>query len=230
MLFANAICKYLEKKNIVGDRINLCMQTCSICNTQFINKTKTAPSLLGHQYSPAYTNSMAETPAGTPIHRPAPDVLAPKRLFKQIVLLQIIYYAIATILICFADIVGGMPVSPELIFSWEPVRFDTSNGWILALLWLLDTFFSVLAMTFIVGRSKLALDFTLTLHGINIIVAWLASGRFPSSPLWWCLQLVSVVLMVSLGTWTSQWRELRVTFFEEAYELVDQGPQGERGT
>jgi hypothetical protein len=158
-------------------------------------------------------------------NRGATDVLAPKRLFKQIVLLQVIYYAIATVLICFTYIVGGTPLDPELIFSWEPVRFDTSLGWLLSLLWLLDTFFSVLAMTFIVGRSKLALDFTLTLHFINVVVAWLASGKFPASPLWWCVQVVSIVLMVSLGTWTSQWRELRVTFFEEAYELVDQGPQ-----
>lgn len=30
--------------------------------------------------------------------------------------------------------------------------------------------------------------------------------------------LTSIVLMVTLGTWTSQWRELRRTFFENALE------------
>lgn len=142
------------------------------------------------------------------------DSLAPKRLFSQILLLQIVYYLIGGVIISFYYIVSGNPFSIYVIFSWEPVRMDTTIGWTLALLWLLDTFFSVLAMTIIVGRSKLALDFTLTLHGINIIVSWLVSGQFPASLLWWGVQGVSIILMVSLGTWTSQWRELRTTFFD----------------
>lgn len=138
------------------------------------------------------------------------------RLLKQIMALQIIYYVMALVLICFSYIVGGENFSFRTILSWEPVRFDTTWGWTLCMLWLLDTFFSVLAMTFVVGRSKLALDFTLTLHIINIFVTWAVSGSFPASLMWWGLQGVSIFLMVSLGTWTSQWRELRMTFFDES--------------
>lgn len=141
---------------------------------------------------------------------------SPLRLFKQILILQVIYYVMAVVLICFSYLVGGEKVSFKTILSWEPIRFDTTWGWTLCMLWLLDTFFSVLAMTFIVGRSKLALDFTLTLHTINIFVMWAVSGSFPTSLMWWILQAVSIVLMVSLGTWTSQWRELRMTFFDES--------------
>lgn len=162
------------------------------------------------------------------------DSLAPKRLLYQIILLQVIYYLIGGILISFYYLVSGNPFDFMVVFSWEPVRRDTTIGWTLAMLWLLDTFFSVLAMTIIVGRSKLALDFTLTLHGINILVAWIVSGEFPSSLLWWGVQGLSVILMVTLGTWTSQWRELRTTFFDlegsgertrtnnnQTYEMVD---------
>ena len=153
--------------------------------------------------------------------RPIVDSLAPKRLFYQIILLQVVYYILGLIFIAFYYIVSGNPFTFEVVFSWEPVRLDTTIGWTLSLLWLLDTFFSVLAMTVIVGRSKLAVDFTLTLHGINIIVAWLVSGKFPTSLLWWGVQACSVLLMSSLGTWTSQWRELRTTFFEGgSYEMV----------
>jgi hypothetical protein len=158
------------------------------------------------------------------------DTLAPMRLLKQIVLLQVVYYIMAIVLIAFTLIVGGERFKLETVFSWEPVRLDTTWGWALSMLWLLDTFFCVLAMTYIVGRSKLALDFTLTLHGINFIVAWLVSGKFPASPLWWGVQVVSTFLMVGLGTWTSQWRELSATFFDVgssssgSYEMVMPSP------
>lgn len=150
------------------------------------------------------------------------EFLAPKRLLSQILLLQVVYYAIGTVLIGFYYAISGEHFSIKIVFSWEQVQSSNTTGWSLALLWLLDTFFSVLAMTIIVGRSKLALDFTLTLHGINFLVVWLVSGRFPASLLWWGVQVLSILLMVSLGTWTSQWRELRVTFFDTTgYEMVD---------
>lgn len=118
------------------------------------------------------------------------------------------------VLILFMSLVSEHPFSLNLVFSWEPVRNDTTVGWTLVLLWLLDTFFSVLALTVVVGRSKLALDFTLTLHGIHFVVCWIVSGKFPRSGLWWGLQVVSILLMLGLGTWSTQWRELRATFFE----------------
>lgn len=147
-------------------------------------------------------------------------VLAPRRLFVQIVELQAVYYALGLIMISFTLVVMGLPWHARYIFSWEEIRPDTTLGWTLAMLWLMDTFLAVLALAVIVGRSKLALDFALTLHGINLVVAWVSSGRFPRSWLWWVLQVVSSVLMIYLGIWTTQWRELRRTFFED-YELAD---------
>lgn len=142
------------------------------------------------------------------------NMLAPRQLFQQILLMQSIYYFIGFVLILFTCMVSGDPFTLATVFSWEPVRVDTTMGWTLFLLWLLDTFFSVLALTVVVGRSKLALDFTLTLHGIHLVVCWIVSGKFPASKLWWGLQVVSILFMVLLGTWTTQWRELRATFFD----------------
>lgn len=157
------------------------------------------------------------------------DALAPARLFKQIVLMQLFYYCIGLILIAFTYVISGHDFNLYVVFSWEPVRFDTTMGWTLSLLWLLDTFFSVLALSIIVGRSKLALDFTLTLHGIHVLITWAVTGRFPVSLLWWMVQGVSMLIMVSLGTWVSQWRELRTTFFE-SYELLEGPKATESGT
>lgn len=148
----------------------------------------------------------------------ASNMFAPRQLIQQILVMQGIYYFIGFCLILFTCIVSGDPFSLSTVFSWEPVRIDTTMGWTLFLLWLLDTFFSVLALTVVVGRSKMALDFTLTLHGIHLVVCWCVAGKFPASRLWWGLQVLSVLLMVLLGTWTTQWRELRATFFEPGAE------------
>lgn len=146
--------------------------------------------------------------------------MAPRRLFWQIIQMQAAFYGMGLVMVSFVLAVFGRKWDPSYIFSWEHVRADTSMGWTLALLWLLDTFFCALVLALVVGRSKLALDFSLTLHGIHLIVVWVNSGLFPRSWLWWCQQLVSTILMVSLGIWTTRWRELRRAFFED-FELAD---------
>lgn len=147
-------------------------------------------------------------------------ILAPKRLFLQILALQAIYYTVGLILISFTLFVLGVPWALHYAFSWKEVRADTTLGWLLAFLWLLDAVFSVLALVIVVGRSKLATDFALTLHGINLIAVTAYSKSIPHSWLWWVLQAVSAGFTVCAGVWASQWRELRKTFFQD-YELVD---------
>lgn len=146
-------------------------------------------------------------------------VLAPKRLFLQIISLQAVYYVAGLVMISFALMVLGLPWHAHYIFSWEDVRADTSLGWLLALIWLLVAILSVLGLVIIVGRSKLATDFGLTLYGINLVVVTLTSG-VPRSWLWWALQCISAFLTVYAGRWASQWRELQKTFFED-FELAD---------
>lgn len=69
----------------------------------------------------------------------------------------------------------------------------------------------------VIGRSKLAWDFAVTVHAINLFCCWMYEG-FPKSFSWWLLQVTSVLLMVGLGTYTTRWKELRDTFFDD---LID---------
>lgn len=73
---------------------------------------------------------------------PRPGALAdlsPKRILSQIILLQIAYYACAAVLIVFTAIVAGKEVSIDLLFSWRSLRGDTTVGWTLGLVWLLNS-------------------------------------------------------------------------------------------
>jgi ABC-type nickel/cobalt efflux system permease component RcnA len=56
-------------------------------------------------------------------------------------------------------------------------------------------------------------DFALTLHFIHLVVTSLYSRSLPRNWLWWFLQVASATMMISLGIWSCQWRELRpITF------------------
>jgi hypothetical protein len=65
--------------------------------------------------------------------------LSPVRILTQIVLLQAAYYACAAVLIVFTAIVAGKEVSTDLLFNWRSLRGDTTVGWTLGLVWVLNS-------------------------------------------------------------------------------------------
>ncbi|KAF1928806.1 uncharacterized protein M421DRAFT_4646 [Didymella exigua CBS 183.55] len=147
---------------------------------------------------------------------PRPGALAdlsPRRIATQIVLLQLAYYACAAVLIIFTALVAGTDIGPDLLFSWETLRGDTTVGWTLGLVWMLNSLTSALFLLVLVARSKLVLDFALTVHAIHLVVTSLYTHAVPSHLFWWALQMASATLMTSLGVWACQWRELRPIHF-----------------
>jgi ABC-type nickel/cobalt efflux system permease component RcnA len=73
----------------------------------------------------------------------------------------------------------------------------------------LIAFYSVIFILLLIARSKLVLDFALTVHFIHLIVTSLYTHAIPANLFWWALQLCSATIMASLGVWACQWRELR---------------------
>jgi hypothetical protein len=68
---------------------------------------------------------------------------------------------------------------------------------------------SVIFILLLIARSKLVLDFALTVHFIHLIVTSLYSHGIPANLLWWMLQICSATVMTSVGVWACQWRELK---------------------
>ena len=66
--------------------------------------------------------------------------LPPLKILTQIVLLQTIWYGIATFLILFTALVAGKHFSFDLVLSWRSLRGDTTVGWMLGLVWLFNSF------------------------------------------------------------------------------------------
>ena len=64
--------------------------------------------------------------------------LPPLRILGQMAALQALYYGAALILMLFTSLVAGRSFALDLVFGWEAVRGDTTQGWLAAFVWLLD--------------------------------------------------------------------------------------------
>ncbi|CAI5760432.1 unnamed protein product [Candida verbasci] len=146
------------------------------------------------------------------------DINNPSKLLIQIIILQLFYYLTAIIIFYLVAILNGYQFKLDWIFSWELIDSTNAMGLILFCLWLIDSLLCVLFVTIIVGRSKLAWDFAITVHIINLIISWTYTGSFPTSLLWWCLQIISGTILVLLSTYSTRWKELRTTFFNNMLE------------
>ena len=166
---------------------------------------------------------------------PRPGALAdtaPLRIFTQIVVLQIAYYVCAAFLIIFTALVAGKDLKLDLLLSWRTLRGDITVGWMLGLVWLLNSLFwsvapldikspclnlstladysrSVIFLLLLVARSKMIPDFALTIHLLHLIVTSVYTRAIPTNWFWWGLQIMSAGLMTSLGIWSCQYRELQ---------------------
>lgn len=65
--------------------------------------------------------------------------LPPLKIVRKIAILQLAYYASATALILFTTLVYGTPFSLDLVLSWDSLRGDTTIGWMLGLVWMLNS-------------------------------------------------------------------------------------------
>lgn len=148
---------------------------------------------------------------------------SPGKILLQILVLQCFYYLTALIIFYLVALLNGYNFNVDWIFSWELIAPDNAMGLILFVMWLVDTLLCVLFVTIIVGRSKLAWDFAVTVHVVNLGVVWLYTRKFPASLLWWCLQILSAVVLVTLSTYSTRWKELRTTFFENMLDQQETG-------
>jgi len=72
---------------------------------------------------------------------------------------------------------------------------------------------SVVLLLLLINRSKLIPDFALSLHTIHLIFTTLYTGSIPQNTLWWGLQFTSTTIMMFLGIWACQRRELQPLSF-----------------
>ncbi|KAI0009612.1 integral membrane protein S linking to the trans Golgi network-domain-containing protein [Xylariaceae sp. FL0662B] len=139
--------------------------------------------------------------------------LPPLRILGQIAALQGIYYATALVLMVFTTLVVGSRFDLDLVFGWASLRGDTTQGWLMGFVWLCCAGVVVVAMVMLISRSKLVLDFALTLHCIHLVIVTFYTGFIPRHFAWWVTMVLSSAVAVVGGTYGCRWRELRPISF-----------------
>lgn len=87
--------------------------------------------------------------------------------------------------------------------------------------------FSVMFLLVFVSRSKLVPDFALTIHFLHLIATTLYTHSLPSNLLWWGLQFTSAAMMIFLGMWACQRRELEPIKFGGHRDNTQAGPSSQ---
>ncbi|KAL6877438.1 integral membrane protein S linking to the trans Golgi network domain-containing protein [Trichoderma longibrachiatum] len=140
--------------------------------------------------------------------------LQPLKIAAQIATLQALYYLAALVLFLFTTLVAGMPFSFDLILTWDRVRGDTTQGWLMAFIWLLDGGFCMsVAIVILIARSKLVPDFALTIHFLHLLLTTLYTRSLPRNSMWWLAMAASSAAAIGLGMWGCRYRELQPVFF-----------------
>lgn len=88
---------------------------------------------------------------------------------------------------------------------------------------------SVIPILLLIARSKLVPDFALTIHFVHLLITSFYSRSLPTSVYWWFVQAASAGLMVSLGMWACQWRELQPMAFGALKGKQERGVNGRAG-
>ncbi len=168
---------------------------------------------------------------------PRPGALAdaaPLRILAQIIILQAAYYVCAACLVLFTALVAGKGITLDLLLSWRTLRGDVTVGWMLGLIWMLNSLIwsvylecggtmpaarpadmahSVVFLLLLVARSKLIPDYALTIHFLHLVVTSIYCKSVPTYWFWWGLQTASASLMTTLGVWSCRYRELQPISF-----------------
>ncbi|KIH93927.1 integral membrane protein [Sporothrix brasiliensis 5110] len=139
--------------------------------------------------------------------------LPPLKILAQIAIIQTTLYASLTALMFFTERVAGRDFSFNLVFGWSAIRGDTTDGWLTAFVWWLAAgLVGAASIVYLVGRSKLVLDFAATLHAVHLCVVTLTHS-FPANLAWWATMAVSTGTALALGTWGCRHRELQPISF-----------------
>ncbi|PNY29232.1 Protein SYS1 [Tolypocladium capitatum] len=140
--------------------------------------------------------------------------LQPLKIASQIAILQALFYAAALVLMLFTALVAGMSFSLDMVLGWDGVRGDTTRGWLMSFVWLLDGGLCMaVAIVVLIARSKLVPDFAVTVHFLHLVLTTVYTRSLPRHSMWWATMLGSAAAAVALGMWGCRYRELQPVFF-----------------
>jgi len=135
-------------------------------------------------------------------------IFDPVLIVLQICSLQCFYYLAMGTMWGIMHVLFSSAVSLDHFFTPKYVDFVTMSGWIETVSALLCAVVGAYLLSTIVERSKKCVDFTFTLFFIHVVICS-CFYQFPLVWEWWMVQVVSSVVMATLGEYMCARQELQ---------------------
>lgn len=137
------------------------------------------------------------------------SVWDPVLIIAQIMTMQSIFYVGLGAWVCVLDILLGTNRSLEQLFGYEATQFTDVQGRFLMVAYLCNALTGSVGLWFVVQRTKLCWDFSVTAHLVHLVICWIFNGWFPNTLSWWLITVISVIMMTVLGEFLCMRTEMK---------------------
>lgn len=133
----------------------------------------------------------------------------PMLIISQIIAVQcVIYFTLGLWIVIIADLMGTT-TSLDYAFQYKEIHVRNFGGYLLIVVFILNSIVGSLALWYLVQRTKQCMDFACTAHLIHLVCCWIYNGSFPTTFSWWCLNIVTTTLMCVWGEFLCMKTELK---------------------
>ncbi|XP_011559166.3 protein SYS1 homolog [Plutella xylostella] len=117
----------------------------------------------------------------------------------QIVSMQSVCYLSLCVLVAIMEDLTSSTRTLDHIFEYHEIHVRDGEGRSVISAFVLNAIIAAVALWFIVGRTKLCLDFSCTYYGIHLIACWMYNGSFPTTFSWWTLNVACAAITCVSG-------------------------------
>nr|CAG4635775.1 EOG090X0FH3 [Artemia franciscana] len=122
------------------------------------------------------------------------SVWDPALIISQIVAIQCIMYFFTGLLILLMHFLVGAHLSLDCVYKIEELNLKGVIGRTIIAIFLIIALLNAASIWFLVGRTKLCLDFSTTIHILHLLFCWHYSGFFPKTATWWITNILCVAI------------------------------------
>jgi len=137
------------------------------------------------------------------------SVWDPKLIISQMLTMQCLFYLFLGMFLWFLDIITENYLTLDQIFLVNAMSFTSVIGLITIASHLLNAIAGSLLLVYVVERAKKCLDFAATVHILHLVFSSIYSRHFPTTWVWWVINIICLVLMAVIGEYLCMRRELK---------------------
>jgi len=133
----------------------------------------------------------------------------PWMIISQILTLQCVFYVSLGLWLSIFDLASGNDKSLDQVFKYQELQFSTFNGKIVVASFVFTALNCALGLWYIVQRTKLCLDFSVTIYFLHLVACIYYNGGIPTTFSWWLINLVSTMVLCVTGEFLCMRTELQ---------------------